>query len=46
LLWQAAYSEFYYTDLTWPEFTPNDLSLALSTLAKRNRTFGKVKIKT
>ena len=44
LLWQAAYSEFYYTDLTWPEFTPNDLSLALTTLAKRNRTFGNVKI--
>ena len=45
LLWQAAYSEFYYTDLTWPEFTTNDLSLALTTLSKRNRTFGNVKIK-
>ena len=41
LLWQAAYSEFYYTTLTWPEFTPNDLKKALLDLTYRNRTFGK-----
>ena len=41
LLWQAAYSEFYYTDLTWPEFTSNDLRLALFELSNRSRTYGK-----
>ena len=45
LLWQSAYSEFYYTNLTWPEFTTNDLSFALSELSNRSRTFGDVKIK-
>jgi undecaprenyl diphosphate synthase len=40
LLWQAAYSEFYYTNLSWPEFTPNDLKLALYELSNRSRTFG------
>ncbi len=45
LLWQAAYSEFYYTNLTWPDFTVNDLSVALNELSTRNRTFGDIKIK-
>jgi undecaprenyl diphosphate synthase len=45
LLWQAAYSEFYYTDLTWPEFTANDLSLAISEFSTRSRTYGDLKIK-
>ena len=45
LLWQAAYSEFYYTNLTWPEFTANDLSLAISELSTRSRTFGDIKVK-
>ena len=40
LLWQAAYSEFYYTDLTWPEFTTENLRSALASLGNRNRTFG------
>lgn len=44
LLWQAAYSEFYYTSLSWPEFTPDHLRLALFELANRNRTFGKTKV--
>ena len=43
LLWQAAYSEFYYTNLTWPEFTANDLSIAIDELSERNRTFGNIK---
>ena len=46
MLWQAAYSEFYYTDLTWPDFTENDLSLALRELSTRSRTFGDIKIKS
>ncbi len=41
LLWQSAYSEFYFSPLTWPEFTPNDLSMALNELQLRQRTFGK-----
>lgn len=45
LLWQVAYSEFYYTDLTWPEFTPADLKLAISELTNRDRTYGKDKVK-
>ena len=45
LLWQAAYSEFYYTSLTWPDFTGNDLSLVIDELSNRNRTFGRIKIK-
>jgi len=44
LLWQAAYSEFYYTDLTWPEFTPEDLKSALFVLSNRTRTYGKNKL--
>ena len=44
LLWQAAYSEFYYTDLTWPNFTPNDLKSAIFELTSRSRTFGKNKV--
>jgi undecaprenyl diphosphate synthase len=42
LLWQAAYSEFYYTQLTWPDFTPDDLQNAIFEFTSRNRTFGKV----
>jgi undecaprenyl diphosphate synthase len=45
LLWQAAYSEFYYTDLSWPDFTVGDLRSAINELSSRNRTFGKLKIK-
>ena len=45
LLWQAAYSEFYYTNLSWPEFTADDLRSAINELSSRNRTFGKLKIK-
>ncbi len=44
LLWQAAYSEFYFTDLTWPEFTADDLRGAVYDLTERSRTFGKNKI--
>ena len=41
LLWQSAYSEFYFTQLTWPEFTPYDLEKAINALTDRDRTFGK-----
>ena len=44
LLWQAAYSELYYTNLTWPEFTVDDLRCAINELSNRSRTFGNVTI--
>lgn len=40
LLWQAAYSEFWYSDVLWPDFKVNDLHLALHEYEKRNRRFG------
>jgi undecaprenyl diphosphate synthase len=45
LLWQAAYSELYFTKKLWPEFTEKDLDLALKDYAKRERRFGGKKIK-
>lgn len=42
LLWQAAYSEFYFTDTLWPNFTEECLDEALSNYSKRQRRFGKV----
>lgn len=40
LLWQAAYSEFWYSDVLWPDFKPEDLHKALREFEKRNRRFG------
>lgn len=40
LLWQAAYSEFWYSDVLWPDFTENDLYSALKDFENRNRRFG------
>lgn len=42
LIWQAAYAEFYYTDVLWPDFSPKDLDLALEEYSKRSRRFGGV----
>ena len=41
LLWQIAYSELYFTDVLWPDFTKEDLYQALSCYQKRERRFGK-----
>ncbi|MBU1612271.1 MAG: isoprenyl transferase [Proteobacteria bacterium] len=41
LLWQSAYSEFYFTDTHWPDFTPAELDKALESYAGRQRRFGK-----
>ena len=43
LLWQSAYSEFYYTDTLWPDFTEKELIEALCDFQSRNRRFGGVK---
>lgn len=41
LLFQCAYSEFYFCDTLWPDFTPEVLHEALESYAARNRRFGK-----
>ena len=41
LIWQAAYSELYFCEKYWPDFTENDLDQALSEYARRQRRFGK-----
>ncbi len=40
LLWQAAYSEFWYSDVLWPDFGKEELYSALREFEKRNRRFG------
>jgi len=40
LLWQSAYSEFYFTDTLWPDFGAPELHQALAAFASRNRRFG------
>mgnify|MGYP002624680948 CR=1 FL=1 len=42
LLWQCAYSEFYYTDVLWPDFTPQDMDRAIADFNHRTRRFGGV----
>lgn len=44
LLWQAAYAEFYFTDAYWPDFTEQDLDLAIANYLKRERRFGSIGI--
>ena len=43
LLWQCAYSEFWYSDINWPDFKEEDLRRAISDYQNRDRRFGKVK---
>ena len=42
LLWQLAYSEFYFTDVPWPDFTKEELVKAIEEYNHRHRRFGKV----
>jgi len=42
LLWQAAYSEFYFTPVLWPDFGSTDVEEALSEYKRRQRRFGKI----
>lgn len=41
MLWQAAYSEFYFTPTLWPDFTEQSLHEALDSFSSRQRRFGK-----
>jgi len=42
LLWQAAYSELYFTPVLWPDFSLKDVEEALSEYKRRQRRFGKI----
>ena len=42
LLWQAAYAEFWFTDVLWPDFTPEHLQRAIDDFAGRERRYGAV----
>ncbi len=41
LLWQIAYTELYFTDTLWPDFTPQELDKAITWFGTRERRFGK-----
>lgn len=43
LLWQCAYSEFYFCDTLWPDFKRKDLDLAIIDFQHRDRRFGGVR---
>ena len=43
LMWQAAYSELYFTPTLWPDFDKNSFDEALEAYSQRNRRFGLVK---
>lgn len=42
LPWQSAYAEFYFTDVLWPDFSPQVLDEALADFQRRQRRFGGV----
>ena len=42
LLWQLAYTELYFTDTLWPDFSERDLEQAIAAYASRERRFGDV----
>ena len=42
LLWQLAYSEFYFTDVLWPDFDKKELEKAVEFYKARDRRFGGV----
>jgi undecaprenyl diphosphate synthase len=42
LLWQAAYSELYFSDLLWPDFDAAALDMAIAEFSLRERRFGKI----
>ena len=43
LLWQLAYTEFYFTDVPWPDFTKEELIRAVEQYNSRDRRYGGVK---
>ena len=43
LLWQAAYAEFVFTDVLWPDYDISDLKSAIDEFKTRDRRFGNLK---
>ena len=43
LLWQLAYTEFYFTDVLWPDFSKEELIKAIEHYNARDRRYGGVK---
>lgn len=43
MLWQAAYAEFWYSDICWPDFKDSDMAQAIFDFQNRDRRFGGVK---
>ena len=46
LLWHLAYTELYFSDVYWPDFTDQHLQHALETFTSRERRFGKESAQT
>jgi len=42
VIWQAAYSEYYFTDVLWPDFNQSELEKALLAYSQRQRRFGRL----
>jgi len=45
LLWQSAYSEFYFTETLWPDFSKDEFLLAIQDYQRRERRFGAVPLR-
>ena len=43
LLWQLAYTEFYFTDIAWPDFNQQELEKAIAAYNQRDRRYGGLK---
>ncbi len=43
MTWESSYSEFWFSDVLWPAFSPGDLDRAIVEFSRRDRRFGKVK---
>ena len=43
LLWESAYTEFVFTDVLWPDFSPADIDAAIAEFQRRDRRYGGVK---
>ena len=41
LIWQSAYSEYYFTDVLWPDFGEDDVESVIKSFSSRSRRFGK-----
>ena len=42
LIWQTAYSEYYFTKVLWPDIRKRDITKALLSYSQRERRFGKI----